>query len=193
MPKSGYALRVIAVTIPIVSVVMFRQFSISSSHGNPTTIDGIMFAPTLQMNGATQRFFGGGTRYKFNVVKVYAAGLYVDADGAALLKACAGKSAVELTKTSSFYDKLVVGKFGKTLLLQFHRSVSTTAMADAMRDSLSKKLEKNSLKKFTQALAQVKLKRSSNHCRKKVNGVHTDAHNNGNGLVIAPFRLHTDT
>ena len=48
------------------------------------------------------------------------------------------------------------GRFAKTLLLQFHRSVDADAVAGAMKDSLAKKVTAGTLAKFSDALSQVR-------------------------------------
>lgn len=148
----------IAVLLPLIAIfVGYQLLTPGGGSGDPTTIDGLSFPATLRMSGTTQKLCGGGTRLKFNVVKVYAVGLYFDTTSSESLKAFAGKAAPELAKSSSFYEALISGKFGKTLLLQFHRSVGASTMAEAMRDALAKKLDTPVLQKFNTALTQVPL------------------------------------
>ena len=106
------------------------------------TIDGIAFPGA----DGDLVLLGGGTRYKYGVVKVYAVGVYLE-DAGATLAAFAGKSAKELTTqlASDFYAA-VLGTDGgpnvaKSLVLKFHRSVGADAVAGALNDALKGKVK----------------------------------------------------
>ena len=118
---------VVAAAIPALLVSLAYQMLVPVD-GDASTIDGISFPATVRLSGTTLKLCGGGTRLKFNVVKVYAAGLYADAGS---LAPFAGKPVSELSKSASFYESLVTGKFAKTLLLQFHRSVGADTSESA--------------------------------------------------------------
>jgi len=91
------------------------------------------------------------TRSKYGAVKVYAVGLYIDSGRAAsALKPYVGVPAGKLG--APFFKALQTGKFGKTLLLQFHRSVAAETVATAMKDSLASRLGAAALDKFKAAL-----------------------------------------
>ena len=129
-----------------VSLALYGQL-LGGNGGVGTTIDGIAFPGEL----SGQAFVGGGTRSKYGAVKVYAVGLYIDAARAtSSLKPFVGVPAAKLP--TGFFKTLQTGKFGKTLLLQFHRSVASETVAGAMRDSLASRLGAATLDKFREAL-----------------------------------------
>ena len=163
------------IVVALAAAAFMYQRSLGGSSGAATTIDGITFPADLQASGTKQVLCGGGTRLKFNVVKVYAVGLYFEPQavtrggGTDSLKPFVGIPAAELAKSSGFYDSLIAGvhtwpgasprecmpsdrtrphapalhptgKYAKTLLLQFHRSVDGATVAGAMKDSLAKKV-----------------------------------------------------
>ena len=123
----------------------------SSEGGDGISIDGIFFPPDLKMGGVLQQLTGGGTRTKYNVAKVYAVALYVDSRGAAgSLKKFAGSA-----KQPALYDALATGLFAKTLFLQFHRAVSAQAVAEALAESLAKRVPAATVDKFRVALLKI--------------------------------------
>ena len=120
---------------------------------NTQAIDGQQFPDWIKSGGATRQLTGGGTRYKYGVAKVYALGLYIDegvATGA--LSKFAGKDGKQLAADQKFHDAVIQGKFGKTLLLQFHRAVGGEKVAEALKDSLSDKLDAKTLEAFKDKL-----------------------------------------
>jgi len=124
----------------------------SGASGAGDSIDGIAFPGTV----GAQTFVGGGTRSKYGAVKVYAVGLYIDASRAASsLKPFVGAPASSLTGRADFFRVLQTGRFDRTLLLQFHRSVAADAVAGALRDSLASRLGAVALEKFRAALSAV--------------------------------------
>lgn len=132
-----------------------RQFSGATegktAEGDGIFIDGAQFPAELKMGGVVQQLTGGGTRTKYNVAKVYAVALYLDSRGAASsLKQFAGKK-----PAVSLYTSLVKGNFAKTLYLQFHRSVTAETVAQALSESLSKRLPEAVVEKFKAALLTV--------------------------------------
>eukprot|EP00316_Scyphosphaera_apsteinii_P009092 CAMPEP_0119335536 /NCGR_PEP_ID=MMETSP1333-20130426/89796_1 /TAXON_ID=418940 /ORGANISM="Scyphosphaera apsteinii, Strain RCC1455" /LENGTH=253 /DNA_ID=CAMNT_0007346109 /DNA_START=23 /DNA_END=784 /DNA_ORIENTATION=+ len=119
-------------------------------------IDGLDFAPSIKMSGISQQLIGGGTRLKYNVVKIYAVGVYMDAAGAKrALKPYLGLAAGALQKQAGFYKAVIEARFAKALLLYFHRSVGSSAVVDALRDSLAPRLKAPSLAKFREVLQQM--------------------------------------
>ena len=73
-------------------------------------IDGITFPPTIRVGGdSALAFVGGGTRFKFNVVKVYAAALYLhkSASASSALKPFLRFDGASLRKKSDFSRALV--------------------------------------------------------------------------------------
>ena len=79
--------------------------------------------------------------------------MYVDegvASGA--LAKFAGKEGKQLAADQKFHDAVIGGKFGKTLLLQFHRAVGGEKVAEALKDSLSDKLDAKTLETFKDKL-----------------------------------------
>ena len=119
------------------------------------TIDGIAFPGA----DGDLVLLGGGTRYKYGVVKVYAVGVYLE-DAGATLAAFAGKSAKELTTqlASDFYAA-VLGTDGgpnvaKSLVLKFHRSVGADAVAGALNDALKGKVKE--VAAFKEALLKLR-------------------------------------
>jgi len=147
------------VEILVVLMVAFAYFHFdlgSAETGKDTKIDGIPFADTISMAGSSMQFSGGGTRFKFGVAKVYALALYVDTRAAAsALKPYAGVKASKLQKDESFYGKIVNGRFPRSMLLTFHRTVDADAIANALRDALSKKLPAKVVSDFQAALGKV--------------------------------------
>ena len=120
---------------------------------NTRAIDGQQFPDWIKSGGSTRQLTGGGTRYKYGVAKVYALGLYIDegvASGA--LAKFAGKDGKQLAADQKFHDAVIQGKFGKTLLLQFHRAVGGEKVAEALKDSLSDKLDAKTLETFKDKL-----------------------------------------
>ena len=101
--------------VALAAAGFYYQRTLGGSSGAATTIDGITFPAELQASGTKQLLCGGGTRLKYNVVKVYAVGLYFEQQavtrggGADSLKPFVGMKAAELSKSSSFYSSLVAG------------------------------------------------------------------------------------
>ncbi|KAL3933528.1 MAG: hypothetical protein SGPRY_000239 [Prymnesium sp.] len=148
-----------ALAVLVAVALLFCYQSWSGSAGD-SVIDGIRFPTELRASGATQKLCGGGTRLKYNVVKVYAVGLYFEpqavarGSGTDSLKPYAALPSSELVKSKGFYEVLVGGKFAKSLLLQFHRSVGADAIAGALKDALAKKVSAGSLEKFSKELGR---------------------------------------
>ena len=71
------------------------------------------------------------------------------------LASFSGKDGKSLSKDAAFFSTVVAGNFGKTLLLQFHRSVDGATVTSALKDSLAKKLEPATLEEFAAALNTV--------------------------------------
>ena len=72
-------------------------------------------------------------------------------------------------------DAGAAGKFAKTLLLQFHRSVGADAVAGAMKDSLAKKVAAGALAKFSETLTTV----CSASVRLRISRVLISSHSSG--------------
>ena len=53
------------------------------------------------------------------------------------------------------YDALATGSFAKTLFLQFHRAVPAQAVAEALAESLAKRLPAATVDKFRVALLKI--------------------------------------
>ena len=126
--------------------------------GDGTSIDGLSFPPELIMGGVRQQLTGGGTRTKYGVAKVYAVALYVDskaASGALKQYATGGGKWDPRVPKLPFYNALIKGPFARTLFLQFHRSVTGKVMAEAMSESLSKRLPARTVNKFHDALLSI--------------------------------------
>jgi hypothetical protein len=87
---------------------------------------------------------GTGIRTKtFLKVKVYAFGLYVDADAArAALSGFAGRTSKELEKDQEFYGQLLEMGFPMTLRLVMTRGVGGDDMADAFDGALRPRVQR---------------------------------------------------
>ena len=102
----------IVVALALGAFVYQRSQGVS---GEASTIDGIKFPAELVASGTKQQLCGGGTRLKYNVVKVYAVGLYFEPQavtrggGAESLKPFKGVSAAEIGKSAKFYSSIVAG------------------------------------------------------------------------------------
>ena len=98
---------------------------------------------TVPGTDVMHRLMGTGIRTKtFLKVKVYAFGLYVDAEGAAsALGAWAGKSAKDLEKDDGFYDAVLQQDFGMTLRLVMTRDVGGEDMAEAFDGALRPRVQ----------------------------------------------------
>uniref|UniRef100_A0A7S0LMM7 Chalcone isomerase domain-containing protein n=1 Tax=Coccolithus braarudii TaxID=221442 RepID=A0A7S0LMM7_9EUKA len=120
-------------------------------------IDGITFPSEIRVGSSLPlTFVGGGTRLKFNVVKVYAAALYLqDVRSNSALKTYRKLDGIALRKKGDFFRALVSGPFQKALLLSFHRSVSGSTVADALKESLSTRISRSTLAGFREVLLQV--------------------------------------
>ena len=146
-PSTNFILAAVAATL-----AGYTLFGGGGDGGSGTTIDGLSFPATLKMNGVTQALTGGGTRTKYGVAKVYAVALYIHSDGASSsLKKFAGAKA---PKQPGFYSALVDGAFAKTLMLQFHRSVSADAMVSALDEAMAKRLPAATVTKFRAAMVK---------------------------------------
>ena len=133
----------------------YLYLSSGGGGGDGTTIDGISFPAEIKMGGVRQQLTGGGTRTKYGVAKVYAVALYLDGKSAtSSLKRYAngGKSAAN---KQPFFDALISGSYARTLFLQFHRSVTGMVVAEAMAESLTKRLSPKAVEKFRGALLSV--------------------------------------
>ena len=120
---------------------------------NTQAIDGQQFPDWIKSGGSTRQLTGGGTRYKYGVAKVYALGLYIDeGTTTGALAKFAGKEGKQLAADQKFHDAVIQGKFGKTMLLQFHRAVGGEKVAEALKDSLSDKLDAKTLEAFKDKL-----------------------------------------
>ena len=94
--------------------------------------------------GYMHTLVGMGVRTKtFLNVKVYAVGLYIDADAAATALAdWAGKEPKELEKDKALFARLLEMDMGMTLRLVMTRDVDGETMASAFDDALAPRLEK---------------------------------------------------
>ena len=148
---------------------------------NTQAIDGQQFPDWIKSGGSTRQLTGGGTRYKYGVAKVRRgvltsaarrrgasslseqgttgsrrstrSGLYIDeGTTTGALSKYAGKDGKQLAADQKFHDAVITGKFGKTLLLQFHRAVGGEKVAEALKDSLSDKLDAKTLGTFKDKL-----------------------------------------
>ncbi|KAL1495522.1 hypothetical protein AB1Y20_016886 [Prymnesium parvum] len=151
--------RLSALVVAAAAGAYFLYTYTTAVSGEATIIDGITFPSEIRASGSVQKLCGGGTRFKYNVAKVYAVALYFEPSAAARggadsLKPFVGSTAAALGKSNKFYDALIAGKFAKSLLLQFHRSVGSDTITTALKDSLSKKVSSSVLRKFSDALGQ---------------------------------------
>ena len=141
------ATRNFVISLLAIGLALYVKFISSGSAAAGDSIDGLAFPGQLK----GQTFVGGGTRAKYGAVKVYAVGLYIDAGRAASsLKPFVGLPATSLS--ANFFKVLQAGKFDRTLLLQFHRSVAAETVAGALRDSLAGRLSAGVLDKFRSTL-----------------------------------------
>lgn len=124
--------------------------SSSASSGDGAIIDGLAFPASLRMASVDQQLTGGGTRTKYGVAKVYAVALYIGPGADSVLKKFAG--AKPPTNQPKFFSALVEGPFARTLALQFHRSVTPEAMANALDEAMAKRLPADDVAKFREAL-----------------------------------------
>jgi len=116
-------------------------------------IDGRSYPEWVRHNGKKLLLTGGGTRYKYGVAKIYALGLYIEeAALSGSLAAWAGATEKSLAKDGSFSELLAMGSFAKTLGLHFHRSVDGATIAEAIKDSLTSRLEPAAVASFHRAL-----------------------------------------
>ncbi len=110
----------------------------AQTYTDPST--SVAFPTSLTPPGGTavHVLTGTGVRTRTALkVKVYAFGLYVDADGAkAALAAWAGKPADALQRDGAFYAKLLERGFAMTLRLVMTRNVDGATMADAFDGAL---------------------------------------------------------
>lgn len=125
--------------------------------GATVDIDGLPYPTSLQLPGqkTPQLLTGGGTRYKFNLVKVYAVGLYITEEAVkeAPLKAFLGTSADQLGPGFGAAMAVLPRTQPATLVLQFHRSVDVATLASAIKDSLASRLSADALETFHTTLA----------------------------------------
>jgi len=110
----------------------------AQGYTDPST--GVAFPTSLTPPGGTamQTLTGTGVRTRTLLkVKVYAFGLYVEADAArTALAPWAGKSAADLQRDATFYAKLLERGFGMTLRLVMTRNVDGATMAEAFDGAL---------------------------------------------------------
>mmetsp|Transcript_105912 Transcript_105912/g.299407 ORF Transcript_105912/g.299407 Transcript_105912/m.299407 type:complete len:220 (+) Transcript_105912:58-717(+) len=152
MSRSSRAILLLLVSALAVVYFVLRG---RGGSGSDTTIDGLAFPSTIQQAGVTQQFIGGGTRFKYSVVKVYAVGVYLEKAGVAALAQYESTPAEELLKRQGFFKGVIIGPFAKTLLLRFHRSVSGTAVVKALRDALKPRLPAGTVDEFEGILTSV--------------------------------------
>ena len=104
----------------------------SSASAVGSKIDGLSYPSSIKMGGARQELIGGGTRIKYGVAKVYAIGFYMALDHASgTLRDFQGLPPSALMKRAGFFDRVKGGRFAKSLLLKFHRSVTGDAIVEA--------------------------------------------------------------
>jgi len=152
MAGNGFRFELVMLLACTAMYYRFASDFAGGEEGEGLVIDGIAFPSEVQMGGVRQQVTGGGTRTKYGVAKVYAAALYLDSRGAAsTLKQYAGKTPTK----PAFFDSVIKGQFAKTLFLQFHRSVESNAVASALSDSLSSRLSKAGVGRFSDALLAV--------------------------------------
>jgi len=144
---------VTAVAVVTLSLLAYVYVGDSSDTMSGLTIDGIKFPPSIKMGGPQLQLVGGGTRLKYNVAKVYAAAVYMHKSGSAsAMKQFRDVPSPALRKKADFYRSLVAGRFGKALVLIFHRSVAAATVVEALRDSLASRLSRSSLATFREHL-----------------------------------------
>jgi len=130
-------------------------YSFMGSASGESAIDGLVFPESIRVSGSKQTLVGGGTRFKYGAVKVYAAGLYLDGSIMSSLKKFSAIPAAALTKTQAFFDVITSARQAKTMLLRFHRSVGAPAVIEALRDALKPKVDAKGVSKFESALSNV--------------------------------------
>ncbi|MFQ6045984.1 MAG: chalcone isomerase family protein [Gemmatimonadales bacterium] len=103
------------------------------------------FPVMLEVAGGSAAHILTGTAIRTKTilkVKVYAYGLYVDADAARdALTRWRGLSAAELAEDDAFYAALLEDNIGKTLRLVMTRDVGGEDMAEAFDDALAPRIE----------------------------------------------------
>lgn len=136
----------------IAATLAYSRF-FATSPTDAQLIDGIPFAKKIAQHSTPLTLVGGGTRYKYNVVPVYAVGIYVDAARmAAALKPFIQLPAPALLRKTAFFDAAAAATVAKAVVLGFHRSVSASAVVDALKDALASKVSKGALVKFRDGL-----------------------------------------
>ena len=108
--------------VALAAAGFYYQRTLGGSSGAATTIDGITFPAELQASGTKQLLCGGGTRLKYNVVKVYAVGLYFEPQavtrggGADSLKQFVGMKAIPNSTVPSLSTARPAMRVGRTNL-----------------------------------------------------------------------------
>jgi hypothetical protein len=117
--------------------------------GTETVYDpssGVPFPAALTIPGGNAQHVLTGTAVRtrtFLKVKVYAYGLYVDADGAkSALASYTDQSADDLERNDEFYERLLDQEFAMTLRLVMTRDVSGDDMADAFDGALRPRVQR---------------------------------------------------
>lgn len=125
----------------------------------PLDIDGRRFQAALHLPGASpQLLVGGGSRYKYGFVKVYALGLYLPQQAILEdpLQAFVGTTSADQLGDDFFTAVTELPrKKPATLVLQFHRAVDVDSLATAIKEGLAPRLDEAVLDKFHDMLQSV--------------------------------------
>ena len=111
-----------------------------------SSVDGRFFRDEMMLQGTAQSFIGGGTRYKYKYIKIYALGMYVDRE--------AGLPALKEMETEKKFELLRMSPWPKSMVLNFHRSVDSATVAGAIKDSLQSSLDQETLIGFHTAITK---------------------------------------
>jgi hypothetical protein len=123
--------------LPLIAAVTLAAPAAAQTQREPSS--GVEFPVSMTVaDGSQQQLTGTGIRTRTVLnVKVYAFGLYVDAEGArGALGRWAGRTAAQLSGDNTFYSQLLQLGFPMTMRLVMTRNVSGEQMSEAFDGAL---------------------------------------------------------
>lgn len=118
----------------VLTVILCMLFVLPALAAVQEPKTGVSFDETINQSGTDLVLSGVGVRSKM-MVKVYAAGLYIESSAKAELAQYKPEAA---KPSDNLYNAIINGNFAKLFVLQFVRDVEGKQVSDAMKEALRK-------------------------------------------------------
>ena len=118
----------------VIAVILCALFVLPAAASVQEPKTGVSFDETMNQSGTDLVLAGVGVRSKM-MVKVYAAGLYIDPSAKTELAQYKAEAA---KPSDNLYNAIINGAFAKLFVLQFVRDVEGKQVSDAIKEALLK-------------------------------------------------------